>query len=422
MFLWYNHIVRRDSMIHILRSEIDGLTLFKDKKVMFDLVAEKNVTEDDVLNGNVMRIDDLIDKLNTIALVGSNATGKTTQLRLIKMVISVFLALDSLNEFENLADQFEDTFRFTNYFYNAKTLYKVESAVKKTTDGDFAFIEETIYSKKVYPSHKKSELFNFDLTKRGQQELLRRSSLPDEITAFLRDDDTIFSTIVRKIMNNKVQDIVIDEIDMTNKNKLTTKEKIPVEYIKYFDPSIESIRILSKDVPSEKMNVEVTFKNDSIIQVPLIELSNYLSSGTIKGINLFIDIEKTLKNGGYLIIDEIENHLHKSIIMNIIQLFANSLNKNGATLIFSTHYSEIIDMVPRTDMIYVATKEENLIQFKKMSQGLGDQDRNDKKKSEVLLSGKLSNTPTYKDLKRVRAKLRSAVSETSSGSDGGAGE
>ena len=409
-------------MIHILRSEIDGLTLFKDKKVMFDLVAEKNVTEDDVLNGNVMRIDDLIDKLNTIALVGSNATGKTTQLRLIKMVISVFLALDSLNEFENLADQFEDTFRFTNYFYNAKTLYKVESAVKKTTDGDFAFIEETIYSKKVYPSHKKSELFNFDLTKRGQQELLRRSSLPDEITAFLRDDDTIFSTIVRKIMNNKVQDIVIDEIDMTNKNKLTTKDKIPVEYIKYFDPSIESIRILSKDVPSDKMNVEVTFKNDSIIQVPLIELSNYLSSGTIKGINLFIDIEKTLKNGSYLIIDEIENHLHKSIIMNIIQLFANSLNKNGGTLIFSTHYSEIIDMVPRTDMIYVATKEENLIQFKKMSQGLGDQDRNDKKKSEVLLSGKLSNTPTYKDLKRVRAKLRSAVSETSSGSDGGAGE
>ena len=409
-------------MIHILRSEIDGLTLFKDKKVMFDLVAEKNVTEDDVLNGNVMRIDDLIDKLNTIALVGSNATGKTTQLRLIKMVISVFLALDSLNEFENLADQFEDTFRFTNYFYNAKTLYKVESAVKKTTDGDFAFIEETIYSKKVYPSHKKSELFNFDLTKRGQQELLRRSSLPDEITAFLRDDDTIFSTIVRKIMNNKVQDIVIDEIDMTNKNKLTTKEKIPVEYIKYFDPSIESIRILSKDVPSEKKNVEVTFKNDSIIQVPLIELSNYLSSGTIKGINLFIDIEKTLKNGSYLIIDEIENHLHKSIIMNIIQLFANSLNKNGGTLIFSTHYSEIIDMVPRTDMIYVATKEENLIQFKKMSQGLGDEDRNDKKKSEVLLSGKLSNTPTYKDLKRVRAKLRSAVSETSIDSDGGAGE
>ena len=121
--------------------------------------------------------------------------------------------------------------------------------------------------------------------------------------AFLRDDDTIFSTVVRKIMNNKVQDIVIDEIDMTNKNKLTTKDTIPVEYIKYFDPSIESIRILSKDAPSEKTNVEVTFKNDSAIQVPLIELSNYLSSGTIKGINLFIDIEKTLKNGGYLIID-----------------------------------------------------------------------------------------------------------------------
>ena len=407
-------------MIHILRSEIDGLTLFNNKKVIFDLVTEKNVTEEDVVNGNVKRIDELIDKLNTIALVGSNATGKTTQLRLIKMVISIFLSLDSLNDFENLADQFEDTFRFTNYFYNAKTLYKVESSVEKTATGDFAFTEETIYSKKIYPSHKKSELFSFDLTKRGQQELLRRSSLPSEMKAFLRDDDTIFSTVVRKIMNNKVQDIVIDEIDMTNKNKLTTKDTIPVEYIKYFDPSIESIRILSKDAPSEKTNVEVTFKNDSAIQVPLIELSNYLSSGTIKGINLFIDIEKTLKNGGYLIIDEIENHLHKSIIMNIIQMFANTLNKNGATLIFSTHYSEIIDMVPRTDMIYVATKEGNLIQLKKMSQVLGEEDRNDKKKSEVLLSGKLDNTPTYKDLKRVRSKLRSSISETASENNGGA--
>ena len=154
--------------------------------------------------------------------------------------------------------------------------------------------------------------------------------------------------------------------------------------------------------------------------MPLIELSNYLSSGTIKGINLFIDIEKTLKNGGYLIIDEIENHLHKSIIMNIIQMFANTLNKNGATLIFSTHYSEIIDMVPRTDMIYVATKEGNLIQLKKMSQVLGEEDRNDKKKSEVLLSGKLDNTPTYKDLKRVRSKLRSSISETASENNGGA--
>jgi hypothetical protein len=79
-------------------------------------------------------------------------------------------------------------------------------------------------------------------------------------------------------------------------------------------------------------------------------------------------------------------------------------------------------MVPRTDMIYVATKEENLIQIKKMSQVLGDEDRNDKKKSEVLLSGKLNNTPTYKDLKRVRSKLRSAISETLSENDGGAGE
>ena len=108
--------------------------------------------------------------------------------------------------------------------------------------------------------------------------------------------------------------------------------------------------------------------------------------------------------------------------MNIIQMFANTLNQNGATLLFSTHYSEIIDMVPRTDMVYVATKEDNLIQLKKMSLVLGDEDRNDKKKSEVLLSGKLDNTPTYKDLKRVRSRIRSVVSEAATVNYDGGGE
>jgi AAA15 family ATPase/GTPase len=156
----------------------------------------------------------------------------------------------------------------------------------------------------------------------------------------------------------------------------------------------------------KQANVEIKFINHDTIQVSMIELVNYLSSGTIKGINLFTDIEKILNSGGYLIIDEIENHLNKSILMNVIQFFLSSLNSHGATLIFSTHYSEIIDILPRTDMVYVSTKKNNLISTNKMSILLGNADRNSRKKSEILLSGTLDHTPTYRALKLVRKRLR----------------
>lgn len=42
----------------------------------------------------------------------------------------------------------------------------------------------------------------------------------------------------------------------------------------------------------------------------------------------------TLIEGGYLLIDELENHFNKAIVENIIEFFQSDVNKNGATIIF----------------------------------------------------------------------------------------
>lgn len=404
-------------MIHLLRTEIKGLKLFKEERLLIDFVAEKNVTEEDLNNGAVQKLDDSISKLNVLAMVGSNATGKTTQLKLLNMVLDVFLSLNSLKKHKELMPQFNERVNLTNYFYQNKILYKVDSYLEKDSEGNLFFDEEIISSKKVFPSHKKADLFVIDTEKRSQKEELRRSKLNAETRMFLRDDYSVFSTIVNKLEKNKKTNYVLDEIEMTNSNELNSNKEFPVEFIKYFDPSIESLEIITEEILGKKVNVELKFKDGASYQVPLIELSNYLSSGTIKGINLFMDIEKMLVSGGYLLIDEIENHLHKSIVMNVIHLFSTTLNKNGATLIFSTHYSEITDILQRTDMIYIATKENDKISVEKMSTLLGTEDRNDKKKSEVLLSGKLDSTPTYKDLKNVRKRIRSKVYQEDLGAD-----
>ena len=92
--------------------------------------------------------------------------------------------------------------------------------------------------------------------------------------------------------------------------------------------------------------VEKSFSNS--------ELFNFLSSGTTKGINLYIVAAFSLKAGFDLIVDEIENHFHKTLVENLILLYKDKeVNRHNATLYFSTHYCELLDLFNRSDNIWV---------------------------------------------------------------------
>ena len=85
-----------------------------------------------------------------------------------------------------------------------------------------------------------------------------------------------------------------------------------------------------------------------------VELEQYLSSGTIKGIITFSMVKEVLSSGGYILVDELENHFNKEIVVTLMRFFMDSkLNKNGGTLIFSTHYPELLDEYDRNDSIYI---------------------------------------------------------------------
>ena len=70
----------------------------------------------------------------------------------------------------------------------------------------------------------------------------------------------------------------------------------------------------------------------------------------------------SLKYGFDLIIDEIENHFHKTLVENIINLYKDkSINKFNATLYFSTHYCELLDLFNRQDNIWVCRTKQNIV-------------------------------------------------------------
>ena len=111
--------------------------------------------------------------------------------------------------------------------------------------------------------------------------------------------------------------------------------------------------------------------------------------------------------GSYLLVDEIENHFNKEIVTTLVRFFMDSrLNKNGGTLIFTTHYPELLDEYDRNDGICIV-RNYNGITAENLSYILK---RNDIKKSDAYQSGFLEGTtPAYEAYMRLKKSLAASI-------------
>ena len=79
--------------------------------------------------------------------------------------------------------------------------------------------------------------------------------------------------------------------------------------------------------------IEIDNNNTIMIPSKMIE-----SLGTLKFIDLFPAVIIVLKNGGTLVIDELDSNLHPLVIRSIVNIFHDrEINKKNAQLIFNTH-------------------------------------------------------------------------------------
>ena len=106
-------------------------------------------------------------------------------------------------------------------------------------------------------------------------------------------------------------------------------------------------------------------------------------------------------------IDEIENHFNKKNVDTLRRFFMDSgLNKNGSTLIYTTHYSELLDEYDRNDAIYIV-RNRNGMTAENLSYILK---RNDIKKSDAYQSGFLEGTtPAYEAYLRLKKNLAASL-------------
>lgn len=372
----------------LLKIEFENIGIFE-KGFTLDLTATDRVTE----SSQVAKIYKSIYSQNVVAVTGPNASGKTSLLKLLRLAFKIVIHNAGLDDISPINGVIKDGTIMKVDFYNEGIFYQLISTIgiqDQLQDNKYYFKDEIVYSKV------KSEVRNKESVNEFEKILLRRSDVTNSKNSFLKPQDSIVSIYTR----NDV--IYRDTISATNINIYHNRGNDIMPFVNLFDNSIEFIK-------SNNEECEIKFKNkDKKYTTNIFETENYLSSGTIKGSNLFFTIALVMKTGGYLIIDEIENHIQKKLVQILIGLFTDEeINRFGATLIFSTHYSEIIDVIDRKDNIYVLVRDQDFVsKVIKYSELVN---RNDIKKSEILLSNYIDGTsPSYeliKDVKELLCKL-----------------
>ncbi len=384
--------------MRILKIKANGLKLFPDG-LEVDFTTTQRVRNDK--SEMLHKISPQIYQNNAIAFVGINASGKTTTLKVISFVIQM-LNNEPINKIKNnsiLNGLIEkDKMAFDIYFsVSSNYIYRLETTILKSEFSDelenkFVIKSEQLWRKNIESIKTKKSIFDFANLKPVQ---IRKG---DE--EYLPDDVSIMISLNKK---NNLKINFEDLINWTNINLIRMFREVPHELITFLDSSIEYLKF---NIKKEEKDVEIRLKfkgKEEILMNSPFELQKYLSSGTIKGINVFISAMIVLSKGGYLIIDEIENHFNKELTATLVRFFMNhQVNKKGAVILLSTHYPELLDEFERNDNIYI-TRNNSGISVENLSKILN---RSDIKKSEVYQSGYLQGTtPAYESFVEFKKAL-----------------
>lgn len=353
---------------------------------MIDFVAKSKKTAEDK-EYELQEIAPDLYVYNTMAFIGKNASGKTSAMELLDCCYSI------LGEFRLEGKHYSyDGVELEIIFYHDKNiyLYKVNLASDNTLGNKASFHQEHIYVKCYYKTNIR-DLYNIDTF----TELFDLGALPE-------DTSNLFFVLNKKQTTALYYDSFSNGADTYQLMFKALKnyeinDSILTVVLKLFDENIEDLQKL------DEHNYKLLFAGEER-NLSDSQLIYMLSSGTTKGLLLYTLMVASLKEGFDLLIDEIENHFHKTLVENIISLYKDkSVNKKNASLIFSTHYCEILDQMGRQDNIWIC-KSGTQVSLANMYEDF--QIRPELLKSKQYYSNAFSTAVNYDELMNLKRKLK----------------
>lgn len=288
---------------------------------------------------------------NTLGIIGKNASGKTTVVELLSVVYDIFSNY-RIKSSEKVFRFIDNVVSLDIVFFHEGIVYRyVTDLVKSTSSVDnttIFFKNERLY-KRVYKKAHARKMFEFDKF----EEVVKKVVLPEDtsmVYLLLKEIE------LKGIYCSSDDDMYRDYASAFNVYKLLDNNLgVVTSLLRMFDEHLKDIKMINENkykiIYSNRLEKEVSDK----------ELYEILSSGTTKGFGLFTFVVYSLRTGSDLIIDEIENHFHKTLVENLVNLYKDkSVNKKNATLIFTTHYCELLDLFGRSDNIYISKYDDKI--------------------------------------------------------------
>ena len=333
------------------------------------------------VNSSVAKIEDAIYINKIVGIIGGNASGKTSILTALNVIgnilnspICQFDAEDKFNYIQKLIDKDPSS-------ENQKLMYDFFNDFNSSIDISFQNLrrknENTVFKVEMYITEDKEDLsgyytYNLEVNgikKRIEKEFLGfRRKYKDAIDPIIEINDAKEGQVyyINRYFRN------ITDIDDTKKEELERKYKFTktfvthyiensanistdveynskeLKYIDWYKKSPETLRTLVRVVDPKIKDVMVD--TDNKYEELLFVLKdgskitrNMLSTGTERFLNTIRNVIEIIEKNGILLVDEIEQNLHKDLVGLIIKLFGE-MSKNNSQIIFTTLSPEIFDI------------------------------------------------------------------------------
>lgn len=361
-------------------------------------------------NTSISKIEDGVYVNKIIGIIGGNASGKTSILRAINTIGNIISS--PICQY-NLDDRFEDIQRLIDRdpsTENKKLLYQFFEDFNSSTDITFQNLrrtnEDTTFKIEMYILDEETELtgyYTYHLVLNGIKKIIKKEHL-----GFRKKYQDSMETIIEMYDAKEGQVYYINryfknitDIDDDKKEELERKYKYiktfvkhyiensanistdsecnykELKYIDWYKKSPEVLRTLARvvDPKIKDIMIDTDRKNEEILFI-LKDGSkitrNMLSTGTERFLNTIRYVNEIIDKNGILVVDEIEQNLHKDLVGLIIRLFGE-MSKNNSQLIFTTLSPEIFDLLNkdnkkifRQDAVYVLNNDEDDIKINKL--------------------------------------------------------
>ncbi len=409
----------------LIEFSVGNYRSFKDV-VTFSMVAAPIQHEDENIDrNNVFAATKEINLLNSAAIYGANASGKSNLIRAISFV-GYFVANSAIGR--RVKDPINtEVYRLSKDIDGEPSYFNVVFMIGNTRYRyGFEVDRQSVKSEWLYQTlrTKESELFSRENSK------IKVSSKFDDSKLLVKNTraNALFLSVVAQFNGSIANDvaqwfgslITIANLDdeesyaeMTNEAFLENHRKEDlVKLVTGLDLGIKDIKVIETPIPEydNAMSYEIKTahwkynEQGHKIDTEYFSIEEEESVGTQKLYRLSGLLISILENGEILIIDELDARLHPLITCAIVKLFNSpKTNPRNAQLIFTTHDTNLLSCgLFRKDQVwfteknrYGATDLYSLVEYKNIKSDAVEQD---------YITGKYGAIPFVGDLNRLLGK------------------